>query len=311
MGLTVALAGGVGGAKLARGLAKLLPSKKLLIIGNTGDDLELYSLHISPDLDILTYTLAGIVDEAKGWGIAGDTFHCLQALKKLGAETWFKLGDRDLATHMQRTSILRNGLTLSQATAKLCKTLNVKTKIVPMSDDPVRTKIISGMRTLDFQEYFVKNKTRDTVTDVVYTDAEKAEPAPGIVEAIRTAERIVLCPSNPILSICPILAVNPIREELRKTKAPVVGVSPIVAGKTLRGPADKIMRSLGQKATALGVAELHKDFLSHFIIDEADKKEKLQIEKLDIKVTATNTIMKNAADSIRLAETVLDATRTL
>jgi LPPG:FO 2-phospho-L-lactate transferase len=310
MGLTVALAGGVGGAKLARGLAKLLPPKKLLIIGNTGDDLELYGLHISPDLDILTYTLAGIVDEAKGWGIAGDTFHCLQALKKLGAETWFKLGDKDLATHMHRTSMLQSGSTLSQATAKLCKTLNVKTKIVPMSNDPVRTKIISGTRTLDFQEYFVKNRTRDRVTDVVYAGAEKAEPAPGIVEAIRTAERIVLCPSNPILSIGPILAVNPIREELRKTKAPVVGVSPIVAGKTIRGPADKIMRSLGHKATALSVAKLYKDFLSHFIIDEADKKEKLQIEKLDIKVTVTNTIMKNAADSIRLAETVLDATRT-
>ena len=307
----MALAGGVGGAKLARGLAKLLPPTKLLIIGNTGDDLELYSLHISPDLDILTYTLAGIVDEAKGWGIAGDTFHCLQALEKLRAETWFKLGDKDLATHMQRTIMLQSGFTLSQATAKLCKALNVKAKIVPMSDDPVRTKIISGTRTLDFQEYFVKNKTRDTVTDVVYTDAEKAEPAPGIIEAIRTAERIVLCPSNPILSIGPILAVNPIREELRKTKAPVVGVSPIVAGKTIRGPADKIMRSLGHKATALGVAELYKDFLSHFIIDEADKKEKPQIEKLDIKVTVTNTIMKNAADSIRLAETVLDATRTL
>jgi LPPG:FO 2-phospho-L-lactate transferase len=310
MGLTVALAGGVGGAKLARGLAKLLPSKKLLIIGNTGDDLELYGLHISPDLDILTYTLAGIVDEAKGWGIAGDTFNCLQALKKLGAETWFKLGDMDLATHIQRTSMLQSGLTLSQATAKLCKALNVKTKIVPMSDDPVRTKIISGTRTLDFQEYFVKNKTKDTVTDIVYTDAEKAEPTPGIVEAIRTAERIVLCPSNPILSIGPILAINPIREELRKTKAPVVGVSPIVAGKTIRGPADKIMRSLGHRATALGVAGLYKDFLSHFIIDETDKKEKPQIEKLDIKVTVTNTIMKNAADSIRLAETVLNATRT-
>jgi len=310
MGLTVALAGGVGGAKLARGLAKLLPSEKLMIIGNTGDDLELYGLHISPDLDILTYTLAGIVDEAKGWGIARDTFHCLQALKKLGAETWFKLGDRDLATHMQRTRMLQSGFTLSQATAKLCKALNVKAKIVPMSDDPVRTKIISGMRTLDFQEYFVKNKTKDTVTDVVCAGAEKAESAPGIIEAIRTAERIVLCPSNPILSIGPILAVNPIRKELAKTEAPVVGVSPIVAGKTLRGPADKIMRSLGHRATALGVAGLYKDFLSHFIIDKADKKEKLQIEKLDIKVTVTNTIMKNAADSIRLAETVLNATRT-
>jgi LPPG:FO 2-phospho-L-lactate transferase len=207
--------------------------------------------------------------------------------------------------------MLQSGLTLSQVAQKLCRKLNVKHRIIPMSDDPVRTKIISGTRTLDFQEYFVKNKTRDTVTDVVYAGAEKAEPAPGIVEAIRTAERIVLCPSNPILSIGPILAVNPIREELRKTKAPVVGVSPIVAGRTLRGPADKIMRSLGHRATALGVAELYKDFLSHFIIDEADKKEKLQIEKLDIKVTETNTIMKNAADSIRLAETVLDATRTL
>ncbi len=311
MGLTVALAGGVGGAKLARGIAKLLPPSKLLIIGNTGDDLELHGLHISPDLDILTYTLAGIVDEVKGWGIAEDTFHCLQTLKKLGAETWFKLGDRDLATHIQRTSILQSGLTLSQATDELCRKLNVKHRIIPMSDDPVRTKIVSGTRTLDFQEYFVKNKTRDKVTDVIYAGAEKAEPAPDIVEAIRTAEQIVLCPSNPILSIGPILAIKPIRKELAQTKAPVIGVSPLVAGKTLRGPADKIMRSLGHRASALGVAELYKDFLSHFIIDEADKKEKLQIEKLGIKATATNTIMKNVADSVRLAKTMLNVTRTL
>ena len=311
MGLTVALAGGVGGAKLARGLAKLLPPSKLLIIGNTGDDLELHGLHISPDLDILTYTLAGIVDEAKGWGIAKDTFNCLETLEKLGAETWFKLGDRDLAIHMQRTNMLRNGLTLSQATQKLCRKLNVKTKIIPMSNDPVPTKIISGTRTLDFQEYFVKNRTRDKVTDVVYAGAEKAEPTPGIIEAIRTAERIVLCPSNPILSIGPILAINPIRKELTKTKAPVIGVSPLVAGKTLKGPADRILKSLGHRASALGVAELYKDFLSHFIIDEADKKEQPQIEQLNIKVTVTNTIMKNAADSVRLAKTVLSVTHAL
>ena len=311
MGLTVALAGGVGGAKLARGLAKLLPPSKLMIIGNTGDDLELHGLHISPDLDILTYTLAGIVDEAKGWGIAKDTFNCLETLEKLGAETWFKLGDRDLAIHMQRTNMLRNGLTLSQATQKLCRKLNVKAKIIPMSNDPVPTKIISGTRTLDFQEYFVKNRTRDKVTDVVYAGAEKAEPTPGIIEAIRTAERIVLCPSNPILSIGPILAINPIRKELTKTKALVIGVSPLVAGKTLKGPADRILKSLGHRASALGVAELYKDFLSHFIIDEADKKEQPQIEQLNIKVTVTNTIMKNAADSVRLAETVLSVTRAL
>ncbi len=311
MGLTVALAGGVGGAKLARGLAKLLPPSKLIIIGNTGDDLELHGLHISPDLDILTYTLAGIVDEAKGWGIAKDTFNCSKTLERLGAETWFKLGDRDLAIHMQRTNMLRNGLTLSQATQKLCRKLNVKTKIIPMSNDAVPTRIISGTRTLDFQEYFVKNRTRDKVTDVVYAGAEKAEPAPSIIEAIRTAERIVLCPSNPILSIGPILAINPIRKELAKTKAPVIGVSPLVAGKTLKGPADRILKSMGHRASALGVAELYKDFLSHFIIDEADKKEQTQIEQLNIKVTVTNTIMKNAADSVRLAETVLSVTRAL
>ncbi len=311
MGLTVALAGGVGGAKLARGLAKLLPPTTLLIVGNTGDDLELYGLHISPDLDILTYTLAGIVDEAKGWGIAGDTFHCLQMLEKLGEETWFKLGDKDLATHMRRTRMLQSGLTLSQATQKLCKTLNMKTKIIPMSDDPVRTKIISGTRTLDFQEYFVKNGTRDEVTGIVYAGAEEAKLASGIVEAVRTAERVVLCPSNPLLSIGPILAVNPMREELRKTKAEVIGVSPIVAGKTLKGPANRIMKSLGLRASALGVAELYKDFLSHFIVDEADKREKKHIEKLGIEVTVTDTIMRSAADSIRLGKAVLDATRTL
>ncbi|MGB9778643.1 MAG: 2-phospho-L-lactate transferase CofD family protein, partial [Candidatus Bathyarchaeales archaeon] len=177
-----------------------LRARDLVIVGNIGDDIELYGLHISPDLDIIMYTLAGIVDEAKGWGIAGDTFHCLEMLGRLGFETWFKLGDRDLAIHIARTKMLRDGMGLSQATAKLCKMLGVEANLIPASDDPVRTKVQSGQLILDFQEYFVKRGTTDTVTNVFFEGAEKAKPAPGINEAITEAERIIICPSNPILS---------------------------------------------------------------------------------------------------------------
>jgi len=219
MVLTVALAGGVGAAKLLRGLVQIVPSEDLVIIGNTGDDFELYGLHISPDLDIVMYTLAGIVDKAKGWGVSGDTFNCLNMLGELGCETWFKLGDRDLACHIVRTKLLKDGMPLSQVTAELCKMLGLETRLVPMTDDPVRTKIVSGSLTLDFQEYFVKRRTEDIVTGITYEESEKARPAPGVLEAIRKAERVVICPSNPILSIAPILSVSKINDAIKNSEA--------------------------------------------------------------------------------------------
>ncbi|MEM3579859.1 MAG: 2-phospho-L-lactate transferase [Candidatus Bathyarchaeia archaeon] len=304
----VALAGGVGAAKLLRGLVKVVPPKNLFIIGNVGDDIELYGLHISPDLDIIMYTLAGIVDEEKGWGIAGDTFNCLEMLGRLGFETWFRLGDRDLAVHITRTKMLREGMTLSQATEKVCKMLGVEANLIPMSNDPVRTKIKSGNTLLEFQEYFVKRGAKDPVTDVIFEGSKKAEPAPGATQAIEEAERIIICPSNPVLSIAPILSVKAIKKALEKSKAPIVGISPIVGGKALKGPADKIMASMGFEPSAYGVAKFYGKLLKHFIIDEVDKEQKSRIEKLGMKVTVANTVMKSLEDSIRLAKVVMSIT---
>jgi len=207
----VALAGGVGAARLLRGLVKVVSPEDLVIVGNTGDDFELHGLHISPDLDIVMYTLAGIVDEAKGWGIAGDTFHCLEMLNRLGFETWFKLGDQDLGVNLVRTRLLRSGMTLSRATAELCRMLDAKARLVPMSDDPVRTKILAGQLRLEFQEYFVKRGATDVVTGVLYEGCKEARPASGILEAIERAERIIICPSNPILSVSPMLSISGFR----------------------------------------------------------------------------------------------------
>ena len=307
MGLVVALAGGVGAAKLLRGFVQVVPFDDLLIVGNTGDDFELYGLHISPDLDIVMYTLAGIVDEAKGYGVAGDTFHCLDMLKRLGFETWFGLGDRDLAVHVVRTELLGTGMTLSQTTAELCRMLHVKARLVPMSDDPVRTKVLTGQLRLDFQEYFVKRRAEDVVSGVIYDGCEKAKTAPGILEAIERAERIVICPSNPLLSVSPMLSIPGFTDGLRRSNARVVGVSPIVGGKALKGPADKIMASLGLEPSACGVAKFYEDFLDHLIIDNADEQHRSRIESLGVKVTVTDTIMKSVEDSVRLAKVVADA----
>lgn len=307
MTLVVALAGGVGAARLLRGMVHVIPPEKLVIIGNTGDDVELYGLHISPDLDIVMYTLASIVDENKGWGILGDTFNCLEMLGKLGFETWFKLGDKDLAIHIIRTKFLKEGMTLSEVTRQLCQKLRVKAKLVPMTNDPVSTKIISDNLRLDFQEYFVKRKTEDTVTKVVFEGADKAKPAPMVLEALEEAEKVVICPSNPILSIAPILSISEIKTALKKTDAYVVAVSPIVGGKALKGPADRIMASMGLEVSAYGIAEFYKDFLDHVVIDEVDKHQKKRIEALGIKVTVTSTIMKSLEDSVSLAKNVINA----
>lgn len=309
MGLTVALAGGVGAAKLLRGLVRIVHPEDLLIIGNTGDDFELHGLHISPDLDIVMYTLAGIVNEAKGWGVSGDTFNCLSMLGELGCEAWFNLGDRDLACHIVRTELLKDGLTLSQVTAKLCKMLGLRTRLVPMTDDTVHTKIISGDLVLDFQEYFVKRKTEDIVTGVLYEGSEKARPAPGVLEAISESERIIICPSNPILSIAPILSIPKINHAIRDSEACIIGVSPIVGGRAIKGPTVKIMTSMKLNASSCGVAKYYQRFIKHLIIDTIDEKEKEPIERLGVRTTVASTIMKNLDDSVSLAKIVMSANR--
>lgn len=304
MTTTVTLAGGVGAAKFLRGLCKIVSPHNLLIIGNTGDDLELYGLHISPDLDIVMYTLAGVVDETKGWGINGDTFHFIDSLNSLGFETWFRIGDRDLATHVIRTQLLAEGATLAEVTAQLCGKFGVKAKLTPMTNEKVRTKIVSGDRIINFQEYFVKNETKDEVKDVFFQGADNAEPAPGIIEALTQAERIIICPSNPILSIGPILAIPRIREAIIKRKAETIAISPIIAGKALKGPADKVLASMGYEASSRGVAEYYKGFINRLVIDRADSAMKPELEKLGFEVTIADTVMKRIEDSVSLAKAV-------
>jgi LPPG:FO 2-phospho-L-lactate transferase len=306
-GLITALAGGVGAARFLTGLVKLVNEEDLRIIANTGDDIELFGLHISPDIDIVAYTLAGIVDEDKGWGIKGDTFHCLEMLKKHGADTWFNLGDRDLATHIYRTELLTKGFTLSQITDEICRALGLKVKILPMSNDKFETRIKIAEGSVHFEEYFVKRQAKDEVLGVEFAGATDAKPSPGVLEAILDAELVIVCPSNPVVSIGTILAVDGVRDALRKTSARVVAVSPIVAGAPIKGPADKLLRGLGLDVSAYGVAELYSDFLDAFVIDTKDEGEKNKIELLGLDVKVTNTIMKSLHDKVSLARTVLES----
>jgi LPPG:FO 2-phospho-L-lactate transferase len=306
-GLITALAGGVGAARFLTGLKQIVPQEQLSVIANTGDDIELFGLHISPDIDIVTYTLAGIVDDAKGWGIKGDTFQCLDMLKKYGQDTWFNLGDRDLATHIYRTNRLRQGATLSQITQEVCNSLGLKIKLLPMSNDKFETHIHTSQGTVHFEEYFVKRQFRDEVIGVDFVGAEAAQAAPGVLEAIMDAEVVMVCPSNPIVSIGTILSVRGIRDTLRHTNARVVGVSPIVGGAPIKGPADKLLRGLGLEVSAFGVAELYSDFIDGFVVDLVDASQKGRIEKLGIDVSVTNTIMKSLDDKVALAKAVLQA----
>jgi LPPG:FO 2-phospho-L-lactate transferase len=301
----VALAGGVGAAKFLTGLTRLVKEEDLSVIVNTGDDIELFGLHISPDVDIITYTLAGIVDEEKGWGVRGDTFQCLEMLKKHGLETWFALGDRDLATHIYRTDRLKQGSTLSQITNDVCSSLGVKVKILPMSNDNFETRVTTREGSMHFEEYFVKRQGKDEVLGVEFVGAAMAKPAPGVLDAILEAELIIVCPSNPIVSIGTILAVNGIKEALKRTSARVVGVSPIVAGLPIKGPADKMLRGLGLEVSAFGVAKLYSDFLDMFVLDVVDVSCREHIEKLGLEVKVTNTLMTSLERKVELARAVL------
>ena len=296
------LAGGVGAARFLQGLVHVVPPEEVVTIVNTGDDIEFYGLHISPDVDIVAYTLAGIVDEEKGWGMRGDTFNCLNMLRKYGYETWFMLGDKDLATHIHRTLLLKSGLKLSEVTEKIRKALGVKVKIIPMTNDKVQTKIVTNVGEMHFQEYLVKRKAQDPVLDVKFEGIERAEPAPGVIEAILNADGIIICPSNPIVSIGPILSIKGVKEALKKTKAKIVAISPIVGGAPIKGPADKLMRGLGIEVSALGIAKIYKNFLDALVIDNVDRDLKPKIEEIGIKVHVTDTIMRTLESKIKLAK---------
>jgi LPPG:FO 2-phospho-L-lactate transferase len=300
-----ALAGGVGASKLLLGLYEVMNPSGLTIIVNTGDDIVLHGLKISPDLDIVTYTLAGVVDSKKGWGLRNETFHALKHLAAYGRPNWFNLGDRDLATHIHRTAMLAEGKTLSQAADSIRIALGVKSRILPMSDSPVPTIIDSNEGPLHFQEYLVKRRTEPIVKGIRFEGVESALPAPGVLEAIRDADCVLICPSNPLISIGPILAVPQIRDELRAHKERVFAVCPIVGGKSLKGPSDKMLAHLGHQPTALGVAKLYADFTGTFVIDPADKSQSPAISALGTKVAVLPTVMKTLAQKRKLARALL------
>jgi len=304
--MITALAGGVGAARFLQGLITLVSEEELTVIVNTGDDIELFGLHISPDLDIIMYTLAGIVDEEKGWGIKGDTFLCLEMLQKYGCETWFRLGDKDLATHIERTYLLKSGLSLSQATHNLRQALGLKMKILPMTDDKFETIVITDKGKMHFQEYLVKRGAQDKVVGVEFRGIETALPTVGVMDSILNSDAIIICPSNPIVSIGTILSLRGVKDALLKTKAKVVAISPIIGGVPVKGPADKLMRGLGLEVSAYAVAELYKNFLDTFVIDSMDKTQKTRIQTLGPDVIVTNTIMKSLHDKVQLAEVVLN-----
>ncbi|MBI1885008.1 MAG: 2-phospho-L-lactate transferase [Chloroflexi bacterium] len=303
--MITALAGGVGAARFLQGLLQVVRGEDLTIVSNTGDDCEFYGLHVSPDVDIVLYHLAGVADEERGWGIRGDTFHVLDALAALGYETWFRLGDRDLATCLHRTRLLREGRTLSEATAEIARGLGLECTVLPMSDDPVRTKIVTGEGVLDFQDYFVKRAAAVPIQDITFDGAKRARPAPGVLEAIRDADAVVVAPSNPLVSVGPILAVPGIREALSETAARVAAVSPIVGGGVIKGPADRMLREMGHEASAAQVGRLYRDFLDVLIIDQADADLRPDIEASGLEVVVTDTIMRDMEKKAALARAAL------
>ena len=303
--MITALAGGVGAARFLTGLVKLVNEDDLSVIVNTGDDIEMFGLHISPDIDIVTYTLAGIVNEEKGWGLKGDSFGCLEMLKRFGMDAWFNLGDRDLATHIFRTSQLKKGFTLTQVTAKISQSLGVKARVLPMTDDKFETRVKIDEGTIHFQEYMVKRGAKDRVLGVEFVGAKEAKPAIGVLDSIKTSELVIICPSNPIVSIGTILAVDGVRDALKDSRARKIAISPLVAGAPIKGPADKLMRGLGLEVSAYSVAKLYRDFIDTFVLDASDVSEKSRIEELGLKVKVTNTLMKNIECKVELARTVL------
>lgn len=300
------LTGGTGGAKFVDGLRQLLPPREVTLIVNTGDDLEWWGLHVSPDLDSIMYVLAGMLSKDRGWGVDGDTFECVEAMRRMGAPAWFNVGDRDLATHLMRTQLLASGCTLTQATAELAVALGVQSHILPMSDAQVETRVATPDRELSFQEYFVRERYRPEVRGVRFVGAERATPAPGVLDAISSAQAVVLAPSNPITSIGPILAVPGIREALRGTKAPVAAISPIVGGTAVSGPAGALMTSQRLPVSITGVAQAYAGFLDLLIVDERDTEAAQALRQSGLRVHCTQTIMKTPDDKAALAANVLE-----
>jgi LPPG:FO 2-phospho-L-lactate transferase len=302
---TVLLAGGTGGAKLAHGLQQVLPSGELTVIVNVGDDTERHGLLVCPDLDTILYTLAGLADPEQGWGVAGDTYTAMGMLDRYGEETWFRIGDADLATHLHRAELLREGAGLTDATAAMAAALQVPSGIVPATDDRLRTVIETDAGRVDFQTYFVRNRQADAVRGLAFDGADTARPSPAAMAALAEAELIVIGPSNPLVSIGPILAIPGYGEALQGAGAPRVGVSGIVAGRALRGPADRMLATLGHEATARGVAQLYRGLLDTFVLDQADADLAPRIAELGMDPVVLPTVMGSDQDRARLAQGVV------
>lgn len=300
-----ALAGGVGGAKLAAGLQDVLPPGDLSVVVNSADDFELWGLHVSPDLDTVMYTLAGLANPATGWGVRDESFRTLEMISGYGEDSWFKLGDRDLATHVLRTARLRAGASLTEVTDALSSALGIRGRVLPMCDEPVSTVIETPEGDLEFQEYFVRRGQRDEVIGVRLRGIGEARPTAAVAGAVLEAEVIVLCPSNPVVSIGPVLAVPGLHALLAASAAPIVAVSPIVGGRALKGPADRMMSSLGHDVSAVGVARMYEGLVDGMVMDNADEDMVWEVEGLGMRTLVTDAVMRDEPDRARLAREVL------
>src|SRR5215467_2301129 len=299
--MIVVLTGGTGGAKFLQGLAAVAPQREITAIINTGDDLLCWGLHVSPDIDSVTYGLAGVLSRERGWGRDGETFHCLETARALGLQGWFQLGDRDLGLHLARTEMLRAGRSLTEATAEIAGRLGVGARLLPMSDDRVETRVMTAGGELSFQEYFVRERFQPQPLGVRFVGAEKARPAPGVLESIAAAEMVIVAPSNPITSIGPILAVPGIRAALEETRAPVAAISPIVSGKAVSGPAGALMQQAGWPVSCTGVALVYESFLDLLIADERDAGPEVP----GVRVHFCATLMESDEAKARLARETL------
>jgi len=301
------LTGGTGGAKFVDGLRQVVPPEQMTLIVNTGDDLLWWGLYVSPDIDSITYVLSGLLSRERGWGVKGDTFFCLQHMGQLGQPIWFHTGDRDLAVHILRSKLLAEGKTLSEVTAEICDKLGVKARILPMSNSRVETRVGTPIGELSFEEYFVQRWYQDPVESIRFAGAADAEPAPGVIEAILSADVVVLAPSNPITSIGPILAVPGLRDALQKTKGRIAAVSPIVGGEAVAGPAGILMTSQGLPVSIAGVAEAYHDFLDLLVVDVRDAQAAEELRQTGVRVHVAKTIMQTSEDKANLASELLSA----
>ena len=308
--MIIALSGGVGGAKLALGLSRVLPPEDLLVVVNTGDDFEHLGLSISPDIDTVMYTLAGLANRELGWGRHDETWSFMETMEALGGETWFRLGDRDVALHVERTRRLRRGESLSAVTAALASKMGIPQRIVPMSDDPIRTRLLTGDGWLDFQEYFVHRRCEPVVSQLEFHGAATARPHPDFMAALADPrlQAVVICPSNPFISVEPILAIPGVRDAMANCAAPVIAVSPIIAGRAVKGPTAKMMTELGLDPSAGTVAQRYSDLLDGYVIDHADMSE---VVSIDARVMLAQTLMTTIEDREALARTVLEAASVL